>query len=114
MRHATDIDAELRRAEVARAAGNEGRVRVCARRAAGMVARDFLNRQETRLLDAAQRRKRSDNSYEALLILATLPGLTPSVKQAVIYLTMPVSREFQLPPGIDLINEAHTLIEGLK
>ena len=114
MNHAADIDTELRRAEVARTAGNEGRVRVCARRAAGMVARDFLNLHESRLLDTTQRRKHSGSSYEALFILATLPGLTPSLKQALVYLTMPVSGEFHLPPGIDLIDEAHKLIEGLK
>jgi len=109
-----DIDTELGRAEAARASGNEGRARVCARRAAGMVARDFLNRHETRLLDTVQGRKRSGSSYEVLLMLATLPGLAPRLKQAVVYLTMPVSREFHLPPGIDLIAETHTLIKGLR
>ena len=110
----SEIHAELERAEAARAAGNEGRARVCARRAAGMAARVFLTRHEVRLFDAAQGETRISSAYEALQTLATFPRLASNLKQAALHLTMRVSGEFNLPPGIDLIDEAHKLIGGLK
>jgi hypothetical protein len=110
----TEIYTELERAKAARAAGNEGRARVCARRAAGMAARFFLTRHEVRRFEPAQGEIRSASAYEALQTLAMFPGLAPDLKQAAVYLTMRVRREFHLPPGIDLIDEAHKLIGGLK
>ena len=110
----SEIHAELERAEAARAAGNEGRARVCARRAAGIAARVFLTHHEVRLFDAAQGETRISSAYEALQTLATFPCLVPNLKQAALHLTMRVSGEFNLPPGIDLIDEAHKLIGGLK
>lgn len=109
-----EISTELERAEAARTTGNEGRARVCARRAAGIAARDFLNLHEVYPFRFAQGGKQSGNSYEALKALATLPGLAPDLKQALANLTLRVSAEFQLPPGIDLIEEAHKIIRGLK
>jgi len=109
-----ELSTELERAEAARATGNEGRARVCARRAAGLAARDFLNRHEVNPFTTAQSRKSSGNSFEALIALATFPGLAPDLKKAVGNLTLRVSAEFQLPPGIDLIEEAHKIIRGLK
>lgn len=105
-----EIHAELERAEAARTAGNEGRARVCARRAAGMAARIFLTRYE----DTAQGESHISSTYEALQTLATFPGLAPNLKQAAVHLTLRVSGEFHLPPGIDLIDDAHKLIGGLK
>ena len=40
----TDIEAEFEKAEQARARGNEGQARVCARRAAGIAIREYLTR----------------------------------------------------------------------
>ena len=108
------IQAELERADVARAAGNEGRARVCARRAAGMAARVFLTRHARHHYDAAQVETLSGSALEALEALAKFPGLAPKLKQAAAHLTLRVNREFLLPPGIDLIDEAHHLIRGLK
>jgi hypothetical protein len=110
----SEIYAELERAEAARATGNEGRARVCARRAAGMAARDYLNRHEVRHFDADQGKTRNGRTYEALQTLAIFPGLSLDLRQAAVHLTMRVSRDFRLPRGIDLISEAHKLIGGLK
>jgi hypothetical protein len=46
-----DIEAELEKADLARLSGNEGRARVCARRAAGIAARAFLTRHGVGLHD---------------------------------------------------------------
>ena len=100
------IDAELKNAELARLNGNEGRARVCARRAAGLAARRYLSEQGVRL--------RSTSAYEALKSLATFPDLRPDLRLACRHLTLVVSEEFKLPDGIDLIKEAKTLIGGLE
>jgi hypothetical protein len=110
----TEIYAELERAEAAGAAGNEGRARVCARRAAGMAARSFLARHQVRHFESIQGGIRSASAYEALQALVMVPGLAPDLKQAADHLTMRVSREFHLPLEIDLIAEARKLIGGLK
>ena len=110
----SEIYTELERAKAARAAGNEGQARVCARRAAGLAARSFLTRHEVRRFEPPQGGIRSAGVYEALQTLAMFPGLAPDLKQAAVHLTKRVSREFHLPPGIDLIDEAHKLIGGLK
>lgn len=114
MDYSSEIYAELEQADAARASGNEGRARVCARRAAGMAARFFLTLHNVRLIGASQGEKRVGSAYEALQTLATFPGLASNLKQAAVHLTMHVGEEFHLPPGIDLIDEAHILIGGLK
>jgi hypothetical protein len=107
---AAEIEAELEMAQSARMAGNEGRARVCARRAAGLAARDFLNQHGFK----PSSRDRQGSAYTALQALADFPGLAPELVQAALHLTMRVSGEFQLPPEVDLIVEAKNLIGGLK
>jgi len=114
MVHAAEIHIELEMADAARAGGNEGRARVCARRAAGLAARDFLNLHQKSPFAGAQERLRSNSAYAALETLATFPGLAPDLKKAAVNLTTRVTPDFQLPNGIDLIDEAHKLIGGLK
>ncbi len=108
-----EIFAELKRADAARSAGNEGRARVCARRAAGIAAREFLLRHEIQTSDVAQGRSHIGSSYDALKKLADVPGLGPEIKRAVGYLTLRVNEDFSLPVTIDLIEEARKIIEGL-
>jgi hypothetical protein len=110
MNLSAEIYAELQQAEAARFAGNEGQVRVCARRAAGMAARDFLNRVDKYPSGSNP----NVSSYKAIQALVAFPALSPELSQAVVHLTMRVNREFQLPPGIDLIDEARKLIGGLR
>jgi hypothetical protein len=97
---------ELESAERARLAGNEGRARVCARRAAGMAAQAFLTRHRVRT-DGA-------NFYNALLVLAQYPRLAPDLKTAIAHLTLRVSEDFSLPPDVDLIADARALCEQLE
>ena len=99
------IEAELQNAEHARLAGKEGRARVCARRAAGIAARDFLARHALRLPDRS--------AYAALQALAEFPGLAPDLRTAALHLTTTVTMEFTLPVDSDLIADARKLIGGL-
>jgi hypothetical protein len=100
-----DIDTELQKAESARLAGNEGRARVCARRAAGIAAREFLSRQGILLDDSSV--------YTALQALAEFPGLPAHLRTAAIHLTTRLTAAFTLPMEADLIADARKLIGGL-
>lgn len=100
-----DIEVELEHAERARLAGNEGRARVCARRAAGIAARGFLARHAYRLRDGS--------AYTALQALAEFPGLDPDLRMAALHLVTRVTEEFTLPVDADLIADARKLIGEL-
>ena len=100
-----EIESELENAERARQAGNEGRARVCARRAAGIAARDFLARQGIRLRDRS--------ALTALRSLAEFPGLAPDLRTCALHLVTRVTVEFTLPVDADLIADARQLIGGL-
>jgi len=106
MEFSPEIINELEKARTARATGNEGKTRVCARRAAGIAARDFLIRHGVRVVRSS--------AYVALQELAAFPGLAPDLKQAATNLTLRVNVEFSLPDYIDLIAEARKLIGGLS
>jgi mycoredoxin len=96
---------ELINARRARQEGNEGKARVCARRAAGAVAYDFLTRRGVPVWTAS--------AYEALQALARLPGLDPDLQSAAAHLTLRLTEAFTLPVDVDLIAEAEFLINRL-
>lgn len=101
----TKLQAEFERGEAARARGNEGQARVCARRAAGIAAREYLRR-----LD---RPARTPSAYDLLDRLAKDPGLDADLRAAAAHLTLRVDADFTLPAGIDLLVEARRLCAGL-
>ncbi len=115
------IQAELEQAEMARAGGNEGRARVCARRAAGIAAGVFLARHarlpghtagapdEPSFTDPAS----SPSAYTLLQRLAVQSDVDPVIRQAAVHLTMRVSQDFTLPQEVDLIAEAKMLCARL-
>jgi HEPN domain-containing protein len=101
----TEINAEFEKAEQARARGNEGQARVCARRAAGMAAREFLIRQGIR--------PPTVSAYDLLNLLKADPRLSPDLQLIADHLTLRVTEEFRLPVNADLIAEARTFCEAL-
>ena len=101
MRSQTLINAELKRAQSAQALGNEGQARVCARRAAGIAARDYLERHGEKV--------RTPSAYDLLKVLAEDPTLSSELRQIAIHLTMRVDEKFRLPADIDLVIEAKKL-----
>src|SRR5215207_4475158 len=92
-----DIQGEIERAEAARARGNEGQARVCARRAAGIAAREYLTRHGEKI--------RTPSTYDLLKILAEKQSLSPELRQSAHYLTLRVNDEFKLPVNVDLVAE---------
>jgi hypothetical protein len=101
----TELQGELLRAEAARAAGNEGQARVCARRAAGIAVREYLARRGEPLPGVS--------AYDLLQRMAARQDLEPALRRAAAALTLRVTREFDLPVEVDLIAEAHRLCAGL-
>ena len=96
---------ELQMARESRKSGNEGRARVCARRAAGLVALRYFQK-----LPAE---KEPENGYRALEMLRERGELPAEVQQALIWLTTRVDTDHQLPDGVDLIAEAEEFIQHL-
>jgi HEPN domain-containing protein len=99
------LKVEFERAEQARQRGNEGQARVCARRAAGIAAREYYARRGEIV--------RTPSAYDLLRRLAQAPQLSVELRQAAGYLTLRVDEEFKLPAGIDLLAEARSLCDGL-
>jgi HEPN domain-containing protein len=99
------LQAELEKAEQARAKGNEGQARVCARRAAGIAAREYFARQGKTF--------RTLSAYDLLNELVYETGISSELRQSAEYLTLRVNEEFKLPVNMDLIEEARKLCEGL-
>ncbi|NOX62181.1 MAG: hypothetical protein GXP42_09605, partial [Chloroflexi bacterium] len=100
---ATRFDLEMQRAQAARAEGNEGRARVCARRAAGVVANEYLMRQGVNTPGMT--------AMERLKLLQTWPDLPPETRDIIAHMLMRVDRDYSLPPDIDLVAEAQKLAE---
>ena len=99
------IEKEFQLAEQARAKGNEGQARVCARRAAGIAVRDYLTRKGTP--------PRSASAYDLLNLIKNDSILPPDLKLVADHLTLRVTEEFKLPVDIDLVAEARKFCEEL-
>ena len=100
-----EMQIEFDRAVQARARGNEGQARVCARRAAGIAIRQHLTRQGIR--------PPSSSAYDLLNLIKDDPHLSPDLKQIAEHLTLRVTEEFKLPVDADLVAEARTFCEQL-
>jgi hypothetical protein len=99
------FDDEIGHARRARQAGNEGRARVCARRAAGVVIGEFFRRHN--LPDP------SESAYDRLLALGRLQQISPEVKAVTKHLVERVTPEHRLPYEADLIADAIWLRDKL-
>lgn len=96
---------EIDRAEKARAAGNEGKARVCARRAAGAVVGEYLSRQGIDLP--------TSSAHDRLRYLRDMSSISVQARQAASHLLTRVTPEFALPVEADLIAEARGLRQEL-
>jgi len=101
----SQVEAEFEKAGQARARGNEGQARVCARRAAGIAIREYLTRQGIR--------PPSVSAYDLLNLLKEDPHLSPDLKLIADHLTVRVTEEFKLPINADLVAEARKFCEEL-
>ena len=100
------IDEEMRRAEAARSEGNEGRARVCARRAAGAALRETLRRTSGERIPTS--------AFDLLRGAREFSGLSERSRLAVERLLQKVDEGYSLPQDWDLIAEARALITELE
>lgn len=105
------IKLELERAYQSQAEGNEGRARVCARRAAGWAIEAILG-DEGRVLE-------SSNAYKHIQYYASLPGHDQKVYHVLHHLTVRLAKDsleedaYYPITDVDLVAEAHWLVEEL-
>jgi quercetin dioxygenase-like cupin family protein len=99
------IQAELDHAISALAEGNEGKARVCARRAAGIAAGEYLN--NNGFPDPGQ------SAYDRLAYLCEIDQIPDEIRQIASHFLIRVTPDHTLPLNIDLISEARWLIEKL-
>ncbi len=99
------IQDELEQAQAAREAGNEGKARVCARRAAGIAIGEYLKRKGLSTP--------GPSAYDRLQYLVSITDITPRSRQIAQHLMLRVNEEFKLPIDVDLIAEARQLVEIL-
>jgi hypothetical protein len=100
------IHEELLLAKQSRQEGNEGRARVCARRAAGAAVKEYLIKEGLT--------ENTENAIQALLILGQSESLPARVKNAVEWLVQRVDLDYKMPAEIDLIREAEVIIQYIE
>jgi len=100
------IQEELLLAKQSRIEGNEGRARVCARRAAGAAVKLYLGK-----MDLVSQ---SDSAMQSLKKFQTTIDLPDRIDKAVSWLIQRVDENHNLPDEIDLIHEANLVLEYLE
>jgi hypothetical protein len=96
---------ELEMARAARGSGNEGRARVCARRAAGHVIGEYLTGKDVDLA--------TESALDRLRYLHSSPDTDPSVRELVGHFLVHTSPEHNLPIDADLISDVDLLARQL-
>lgn len=99
------FDRELQQAEQARAGGNEGMARVCARRAAGVAIGEYLRLQGLP--------SPGPSAYDRLRYLQNLPAVPPGARRSAENLVIRINVDGVLPVEADLIAEARNMAEEL-
>ena len=95
---------ELTTAAIARQRGNEGMARVCARRAAGAAASEYLRRNQL---------PNPNTAYDRLRWLAANPAISPEIQELAGRFLVRITPEHELPIDADLLADARKLAELL-
>lgn len=105
------ISQELKLARQAESEGNQGKARVCARRAAGWAIQEHLSRQGTSL--------GSNNALDHIKYFSTQEGLPQPMYAVLHHLTVKLEKDslesdaYYPIEGVDLMSEAQWLAENL-
>jgi hypothetical protein len=100
-----DYQYEIDHALLARSAGNEGKARVCARRAAGIIIGEYLGRKGFTEL--------THSSYDRIARFNDLPDLDQKFKEIANHFLLKVNSDHKLPLDADLIREVMWLEKNL-
>lgn len=99
------FNSELQRGMQARAEGNEGMARVCARRAAGEVIREYFQRKDIALA--------RPSALNALKTLSETPDVSPRVREIATHFVWQITTEHILPGDVDLLEEVQWMAQEL-
>jgi hypothetical protein len=100
-----NIRQELAIAVRARESGNEGKARVCCRRAAGIAIAEFMQRENIPVP--------GPSAIERLKFVARSLEMDDQIREIAEHLMLRVNEDFDLPIKVDLIEETRQLIEYL-
>lgn len=100
-----NFEREISLALLARRDGNEGKSRVCARRAAGVIAGEYFQRKGIA--------RGNPSAYDRLRYLISLPDLPDDVTRIAEHFLLRITEERALPIDVDLIEEARWLAQTL-
>ena len=100
------FEEELQQAQAARRAGNEGKARVCARRAAGIAIGEYL----TRMGHPSP----GSSAYNRLRSLVSVDNIEDEIKETASHFLLRINEDRDLPIQVDLIAEARWLAEKLN
>lgn len=95
------FNAEIEMANNARAKGNEGMARVCARRALGLVIGEYFRKNN--MTDP------SPNAFDRIKTFINTPSIPEEYRKIATNFTVRVTPNFHLPIDIDLIEEVKLL-----
>lgn len=99
------FEKEISKALEARAKGNEGMARVCARRGVGIILSDLYSH-----LSISYPHK---SSHEQIKLLLSLPIISDEIKEIVSHFLIHVDHDHKFPLDVDLISEAIYLKQAL-
>jgi hypothetical protein len=100
-----NFDGELAHAQAARASGNEGMARVCARRAVGILIGEYLR---LRGISYAK-----PSAYDRIKYLLDLDSVPVEAQRVLAHFLLRIDTDHNLPLEVDLIGEARWLSETL-
>jgi len=98
------FEKELAAAVSARQRGNEGMARVCARRAAGAAAGEYLRRNQL---------PNPNTAYDRLRLLAGDAAFSPAIQELAGRFLVRITPEHELPIDADLLADARKLAKLL-
>jgi hypothetical protein len=101
-----EIENELARADKARREGLEGRARVCARRAAGLVIKAYFHSHPIASTPVSV--------YDYLQAFRDDPRTSSDARRIASLLLTRVNEEFQLPVEGDLVSDTRRLVQILE
>jgi hypothetical protein len=99
------FEAELRQARSARKKQNEGMARVCARRAAGIIIGEYLEKQGYQ--------SPSNSAHDRLKFFVASPDFSEDAREVARHFLVKVDPDYRLPIDVDLIAEAEWLHQAL-
>jgi hypothetical protein len=99
------FQSEVRQAEMARAIGNEGKARVCARRAAGIAIGEYFRHRDIS--------PPVSGAYNILKYFQSNPDVPDEARSIAGHFLEQVDTNFTLPVDVDLIQDSRWLVQNL-